>query len=118
MTTAYIRALQSLVDQDQRSHEDMDAAKTAASRDRLTPLEDRLTRLLSTIPENIQQEGLSLPAVQAGLKGRWRGNCHPGELGAALRKLGFVRRRDWQGTSGFRAVWRKSTITSAEKQHG
>jgi hypothetical protein len=25
--------------------------------------------------------------LQASLRGRWRGLCHPGELGLALRKL-------------------------------
>ena len=30
-----------------------------------------------------------------------------GELGAALRRLGFERRRNWRGVGGFRAVWRK-----------
>ena len=74
---------------------------------RLTPLEDRLTRLLATIPLDAQREGLSLAALQASLRGRRRGNCHPGELGAALRRLGFERRRDWSGVDGFRAVRRK-----------
>jgi hypothetical protein len=60
---------------------------------RLTPLEDRLTRLLAAIPLDAQQrEGLSLAPLQASLRGRWRGNAHPG-LGAALRRLGFQRRR-------------------------
>ena len=34
-----------------------------------------------------------------------RGSCHPGELGAALRRRGFVRQRDWSGADGFRALW-------------
>jgi hypothetical protein len=54
-----------------------------------------------------QEEGLSLPWLQTSLGGRWRGNRHPGELGAALRKLGFTRHRQWRGATGFRAVWRK-----------
>ena len=74
---------------------------------RLTPLEDRLTRLLATIPIEVQREGLSLAALQTSLRGRRRGNCHPGELGTALRKLGFTRRRQWSGGAGFRALWRK-----------
>ena len=38
--------------------------------------------------------------AQRPLKGRWRGNCHPGELGTALRKLGFRRERRWRGSPG------------------
>ncbi len=34
------------------------------------------------------------------LAGKWRGNCHPGELGAALRKLGYFRRRDRSDAQG------------------
>jgi hypothetical protein len=34
-------------------------------------------------------------------------NCHPGELGAAMHRLGFARKRDWSGADGFRAVWRR-----------
>ena len=42
------------------------------------------------------------------LKGRWRGNAHPGELGAALRKLGYIRTRGWRGEKvGFIALWKK-----------
>lgn len=81
-------------------------AETQAARARLTPLEDRLTRLLATIPIGLQREGLSLASLQASLRGRWRGNCHPGELGAAMRQLGFQRARRWRGDpESFRALW-------------
>jgi hypothetical protein len=78
---------------------------TQAARERLTPLEERLSRLLATIPSEIQREGLSLASLQASLWGRWRGNCHPGELGTALRKLGFTRQRRWHDEGCFRALW-------------
>lgn len=82
-------------------------AEAEAVRLRLTPLDDRLARLLATIPAEVQGEGLSLSSLQASLRGRSRGNCHPGELGAALRRLGFERRRNWGGddAGGFRALW-------------
>ena len=35
-----------------------------------------------------------------------RARCHPDELGAALRKLGFTRHRQWHGATGFQAVLR------------
>lgn len=88
-----------------REEEAKRASETQAARDRLTPLEDRLARLLATIPMEVQLEGLSLPALQTTLRGRWRGSCHPGELGAALRKLGYVRKRQWSSTDGFVALW-------------
>ena len=80
-------------------------AEAEAARVRLTPLDERLTRLLATIPLEMQREGLLLAALQASLRGRRRGNCHPGELGNAMRKLQSVRRRNWPDGAGFQALW-------------
>jgi hypothetical protein len=86
--------------------EEKERAETQAARERLTPLDDRLSRHLLTIPIDIQREGLSLSALQVSLRGRRGGHPHPGELGDALRRLGFVRKRAWAGGSaGFRALW-------------
>lgn len=109
--SAYINALNSEVAavaaEAQARREEKDRAEAQAARERLTPLEDRLARLLATIPLDVQREGLSLPTLQASLRGRWRGSCHPGELGTALRKLGFIRQRRWRGEDGFQALWCK-----------
>lgn len=82
------------------------AVDTVKWRERLTPLEDRLAKLLATIPAEIKSQGLSLPAIRNMLAGKWRGKCHPGELGIALRRLGYERRRNWSdGTQSFSALW-------------
>lgn len=74
--------------------------------ERMTPLEERLAKLLSTIPTEIKSQGLSLPAIRNLLAGKWRGKCHPGELGTVLRKLGYQRRRAWSTNEiGFTARW-------------
>ena len=79
----------------------------AAWQHAMTPLEQRLKRVLDDMPESVKANGVSLPALQQMLKGRWRGNAHPGELGAALRKLGYIRTRCWRGDEvGFVALWR------------
>lgn len=75
-------------------------------KERLTPLEERLTKLLTTMPPEIKSQGLSLPAIRSMLAGKWRGKCHPGELGIALRRLGYERRRNWAtGSESFSALW-------------
>lgn len=80
---------------------------TVTWRNAMTPLEQRLKRVLDDMPDAIKTNGVSLPALQLMLKGRWRGNAHPGELGAALRKLGYVRTRSWHGDEiGFAALWK------------
>jgi hypothetical protein len=107
--SAYIKELQAKVAAAQAEAEarraEQDRVNQQAARHRLTPLEDRLSRLLATIPLSIQREGVSLPTLQASLRGRWRGNVHPGELGTALRKLGFARERRWRDGAGFQALW-------------
>jgi hypothetical protein len=109
---AYVRQLQANAEranaERERAREEKKRAETRAARERLTPLDDRLSRLLATIPRDIQCEGLSLTSLQASLRGRWRGNCHPGELGMALRRLGFTRVRRWHAREGFRAVWHRA----------
>jgi hypothetical protein len=108
--TSYVEAVRMYTDtQIANKSADLLARRQQAEadwRDRLKPLEERLAKLLSTIPVEIKREGLSLPAIQTMLAGKWRGKCHPGELGQALRKLGYVRSRHWSETSGgFTALW-------------
>lgn len=104
--SAYVMELnRQLAAETARQDREDEVKRAAEARDRLTPLGDRLARLLATIPMEVQLEGLSLPALQTALKGRWRGSCHPGELGAALRKLGYVRKRQWSSADGFVALW-------------
>ena len=85
----------------QAQREEEKRAAMQAARERLTPLEERLARVLTSIPIEVQREGLSLSTLQTSLRGRWRGNCHPGELGTALRRLGFGRKRHYHGST----VW-------------
>ncbi|PUE41638.1 hypothetical protein [Limnohabitans sp. Bal53] len=88
-----------------------DAKATAEWTERLTPLEDRLAKLLANIPAEIKSQGLSLPALRTMLAGKWRGKCHPGELGIALRRLGYERRRNWSdGGQSFCALWYQSDV--------
>jgi hypothetical protein len=105
----YIQELNAAVERNRaqraKQRAEKERAATEATRERLTPLEERLSRLLATIPIELQREGLALSSLQASLRGRWRGNCHPGELGGALRKLGFKRERRWHGDGGFCAHW-------------
>jgi hypothetical protein len=102
--SAYIAELNAAVERPSATRRKRTCCYSGCART-LTPLEERLSRLLATIPIEIQRDGLSLSSLQASLRGRWRGNCHPGELGAALRKLGFTRQRQWHADAGFRALW-------------
>ncbi len=104
--SAYIGLLNAEMEAENAARaEQQHQAQTAVAAERLTPLDERLARLLKSIPIEVQRQGLSLAALQESLKGRRRGNCHPGELGAALRRLGWQRKRRWHDDDGFRTLW-------------
>ena len=72
----------------------------------LAPLHMRLQKKVDAIPTTTQQKGLSLLEIQVRMKGRKGGMPHVGELAATLRKLGWIRRRQWSDSEdGFRAKW-------------
>ena len=72
----------------------------------LAPLHIRLQKKVDAIPTKTQQQGLSLLELQVRMKGRKGGMPHVGELAAALRRLGWKRRRQWSDSEdGFRAKW-------------
>ena len=72
----------------------------------LGPLHARLRRVLDHIPQSTQLEGLSLLDLQTRLRGRKGGLPHIGELGAAIRRLGWQRRRAWSDhDAAFAAKW-------------
>jgi hypothetical protein len=114
MVSAYIAELNASVEREKARRAEQDRADeevaAQAVRERLMPVEHRLRRLLDSIPVEMQRQGLSLASVQQSLKGRSRGCAHPGEVGRALRKLGFKRERRWRGDAiGFRALWYRYT---------
>ena len=103
---AYVAALNKVVaDEQAKQIEAREAKQQQTARERLSPLKNRLEKLLAKIPIEEQRRGLSLVVLQASLKGKWRGRCHAGQLGTELRKLGFVRERRWSGNDGFVALW-------------
>jgi len=85
----------------------------------LAPLHARLQKKLDAIPSTTQRQGLSLLELQIRMKGRKGGMPHVGELAAALRKLGWKRRRQWSdGEDGFRAKWYPNWTNTIRKQGG
>ena len=85
----------------------------------LAPLHMRLQKKVDAIPTTMQQKGLSLLEIQVRMKGRKGGMPHVGELAAALRKLGWIRRRQWSDSEdGFRAKWYPNWTNTTRKQGG
>jgi hypothetical protein len=109
--SAYLRELRAEVEarriKEQALREQQAAAAAVAARAKLAPLDARLARLIAAIPSEVLSEGVSLLSLQAQLRARGHGHhhCHVGELGEALRRLGFRRERRWRNETGFRALW-------------
>ena len=106
--SAYLAQLRASALRNQaRLDEEARLAREAAHERVLTPLGDRLKKVLSTIPIETQREGLSLSSLRILLRGRQGGNCHCGDLGDALRALKFERHRSYaEGQSrGYAARW-------------
>jgi hypothetical protein len=78
-----------------------------AQRRTLGPVEPRLIKLLAIIPASEKAAGLSITELQHQLKARGRGHsfAHVGEIGAALRRLGYTRKRRWRTSEGYIALW-------------
>lgn len=73
---------------------------------RAMPLTDRLKRIIATLPETERNKPRPLEFFAVRLRGRKNLSPHRGELAAALRTLGWIRRRCWhQSENGFRAYW-------------
>jgi hypothetical protein len=119
---SYVAVLNGIIKEQQaeeqaRRHRAKEEA-AASARERLVPLQERLKRLLDSIPPAIQAEGLSIAALQSQLRARGRGHsvCHIGELGAALRRLGWRRVRRWDSSAdGFRALWFPLSVNQVEE---
>jgi len=88
-----------------------DAEQTAQRikwRERLSPLDQRLAKLLADIPAALKAEGLSRESLRVQLAGRYSQTARAADVAAALRKLGWTRKRCWKGDespNGFRATW-------------
>jgi hypothetical protein len=71
---AYIKSLQAMAEKDRAEHAkrlaEQNRAKLKEASARLTPLDERLEKLLSTIPSELQRKGLALATLQKMLRGR------------------------------------------------
>lgn len=110
MSSSYVRSLNAFVEAEHARHkarqEEKSHAEADAARQKLIPLVARLKKLLDTIPAEVQAEGLSLETVRKMLRGAKGRGAHAGEIGDALRRLGYVRERRWRtAEGGFRAKW-------------
>lgn len=98
-----------------RQREERRAAKTDESRRgapalRAVPMTARVQKIIAELPEEERQQPRPLAFFQELLRAKYPcrgiGRASPGEVGTALRQLGWTRTRSWRGEAGgFRALW-------------
>jgi tRNA A58 N-methylase Trm61 len=77
-----------------------------SSQETLTPLTERIQKLIATLPECERNTPKTMEFFQTRLRGRKGKTAHVGEIANALRYLKFSRKRAWsKAAGGFRAYW-------------
>ena len=69
------------------------------------PIEHQLEQLMRTLPPVELQRPWPMAEFISRLNGRYRDKPHPMKVSEALRKLGWVRRRDWSNAGAGRRYW-------------
>jgi hypothetical protein len=107
----YQADMRAAAERSRQTRQDLEADRQSALqtfRDTATPLVDRLKSVIAGIPPEHEHEPRTLEFFRERLAGRTPGTkAHDGELGTALRRLGWVRKRNWHGTtsSGYASLW-------------
>ncbi|MDA8128090.1 MAG: hypothetical protein M0Z73_05240 [Betaproteobacteria bacterium] len=98
--TAYIRGLanasakSAAIAQSEEERKHQEEAEQFAQR--AVPLPTRLKAIIAAMPETERNKPRPLEFFAERLRGRQRLSPHRGELAAALRSIGWTRRRNWR----------------------
>ena len=70
------------------------------------PLTAQITELMNSLPPAQRARPWSIVDLQGRLQGRYKDRPSLGDIGLALRALGWVRVRDWTNSGGGRRLWK------------
>ena len=70
------------------------------------PLTDQIKALMRSLPPAQRNRYWSMDDLTIRLQGRYNARPCAGEVGHALRQLGWTQRRDWSQDGGGRRIWR------------
>lgn len=74
----------------------------------MRPMHERVESVLRQLTPDELNAGIRLEWLCEQIAGKYRGCAQPRQIGAALRRLGFTRKRCWRGGDiGFRSTWHK-----------
>lgn len=102
----YIEELQGVVEQAQRQREEVLKARNRDSRLHCdTPLVEQIEALMRSLPPAQRDRPWSMGEMVARLQGRYNARPSAGDLGLALRRLGWTPIRDWSSAGDGRRSW-------------
>ena len=70
------------------------------------PLTTQITQLMNSLPPAQRARLWAIVDLQGRLQGRYKQRPSLGDIGLALRALGWVRVRNWTNSGGGRRLWR------------
>ena len=70
------------------------------------PLTDQIEALMRSLPPTQRNRYWSMDDLIIRLQGRYNARPCAGEVGQALRQLGWTQHRDWSQDGGGRRIWR------------
>lgn len=73
-----------------------------------TPLTEQIEALMRSLPPAQRDRPWSMEELVARLQGRYNARPSAGEVGIALRKIGWTRIRDWTELGRGRRMWLRS----------
>jgi hypothetical protein len=71
------------------------------------PLTEQIEALMRSLPPAQRDRPWSMDELMARLKGRYNARPSAGDIGIALRKIGWTRSRDWSERGLGRRVWKR-----------
>ncbi len=89
-----------------RKRSDAINATTIYIKKEFIPLETQIQQLMASLPENMRQRDWSMADLIARLSGRYRDRPHAMKVAEALRRLGWIRYRDYSRAGGGMRIWR------------
>ena len=84
--------------------------KSAQGERRRLGVDERVKRIVANLPDSLKGQPLQISFFRERMGAKWRpgGRAHAGEIGGALTRLGWSRRRVWKSDQfhgRYPAVW-------------
>ena len=102
----YIAQLQAQAEEARRAHEaKAEQERKAAIGNTVKPLTLQIEELMRSLPPAQRDRPWSMDDLVGRLQGRYHAQPSAGDVGEALRALGWVRKRDWTIGHAGRRIW-------------